>query len=445
MYFELKNIGAIKLAKVELGKLTVICGENNRGKTYIAYSLYGFFSRLFSPWFQELADYFNSLPLKERLLTELTEKGVVSVDLRVFEQYRNEIMTHTGQLYTAKLKEVFSANADEFVAAEFICGIEKLIDDSVQYGKVGQYNNKAVFKALKNKNSPVLTITQSIDDKQSLNFFIQDILLDLLVFNHFPRPFILTAERAGIQQFQTELDKNRSDLITTLTNTRDLALLDEQVSRFALPLKDNIDFARKSSHVIKSNSFLKTEKPELTAYIEEMLGVQYDIIGGQKVVIDKTTHQALPYYMSSSSVRALSDLHLWLKHEANKGDILFIDEPELNLHPGNQIKIARLLVRLINNGLKVFITTHSDYIIKELNNLLMLAHDFPEKEALMNELGYTKDDVLHEDDLRAYIADEGTLFGVETDELGMIQSGFDKAIVQINETSDKMASAITHQ
>jgi len=443
MYFELKNIGAINQAKIELGKLTVICGENNRGKTYIAYSLYGLFSRLFSPWFQELADYFNSLPLKEGLLTELEEKGVVHVDLREFEQYQDVITTKLGQLYTTKLKEVFSANADEFVAAEFICGIEKRVDYAKQYGRVGKYKNKVVFQASKNKNSSVLTITQSRDDKQTINFFIQEILLDLLVFNHFPRPFILTAERTGIQQFQTELDKNRSDLITTLTNTRDLALLDEQVSRFALPLKDNIDFARKSSHVIKSNSFLKTEKPELTAYIEEMLGVQYDIIAGQKVVRDKTTDQALPYYMSSTSVRALSDLHLWLKHEADKGDILFIDEPELNLHPGNQIKIARLLVRLINNGLKVFITTHSDYIIKELNNLLMLTDDFP--KALMNELGYTNDDILHEEDLRAYIAHNGTVSRVETDELGMIQSGFDEAIVQINETSDKIASAITHR
>ncbi|EDN65583.1 hypothetical protein BGP_2137 [Beggiatoa sp. PS] len=103
-------------------------------------------------------------------------------------------------------------------------------------------------------------------------------------------------------------------------------------------------------------------------------------------------------------------------------------------------------MKLINNGIKVFITTHSDYIIKELNNLLMLANDFPEKEALMNEFGYTPDDILSEDNLRAYIAHtNGTLSRVKTDELGMIQSGFDDAIVQINETSDKIASAIAHQ
>ena len=64
----------------------------------------------------------------------------------------------------------------------------------------------------------------------------------------------------------------------------------------------------------------------------------------------------------------------------------------------------------------------------------------------MNEFSYTPDDILSEDDLRAYIADNnGTLLRIKTDELGMIQSGFDDAIVQINETSDKIASAITHQ
>ena len=59
MYFELKNIAAIKQAKkakIELGKLTVICGKNNSGKTYITYSIFGFLSTLF-----EHADEFDSL------------------------------------------------------------------------------------------------------------------------------------------------------------------------------------------------------------------------------------------------------------------------------------------------------------------------------------------------------------------------------------------------
>ena len=75
---------------------------------------------------------------------------------------------------------------------------------------------------------------------------------------------------------------------------------------------------------------------------------------------------------SSSAVRSLLDIGFYLRHVANPGDLLMVDEPELNLHPENQRLIARLFARIVNLGIKVFITTHSDYIIKELNTLIML-------------------------------------------------------------------------
>ena len=61
------------------------------------------------------------------------------------------------------------------------------------------------------------------------------------------------------------------------------------------------------------------------------------------------------------------------------------DEPELNLHPANQRRIARLFARLVNLGVKVFITTHSDYIVKELNTLIMLNHDKPHLKRIAEE------------------------------------------------------------
>ena len=40
--FVFRNIGPIDHAEMELGDLTVIAGHNNTGKTYLAYSIYGF-------------------------------------------------------------------------------------------------------------------------------------------------------------------------------------------------------------------------------------------------------------------------------------------------------------------------------------------------------------------------------------------------------------------
>ncbi|RKZ52570.1 MAG: hypothetical protein DRR16_24215 [Candidatus Parabeggiatoa sp. nov. 3] len=385
MYFELKNIGAIKNAKIELGQLTVVCGKNNTGKTYITYSIYGFL--------------YEKFELLTKAWADIHKLENIS-DEEKLKRFNKQLST----LYSQQLCHIFNVNPDEFADSEFQIDRDNINTDKSQ---------------------------------KSLDSFIESCLEER------SSPFIASAERTGIQLFQKELDKHKNELIKKLTKTRDFSLLEESLARFALPIERNITFARDYDNVIKSNSFLKQDYPGLVTYIEDMLRVQYEIIDGHKIVRDKTTHKALPYYMASTSVRALFDLHLWLKHFAEKGDILFIDEPELNLHPENQIKIARLLVNLVNAGIKVFITTHSDYIIKELNNLLMFANEFPEKSKLMEQHGYTPNDILQAQDLKAYITDiEGSVSEVETDEYGMIQSGFDEAIVQIDETSNQLISAI---
>ncbi|WP_104742848.1 AAA family ATPase [Helicobacter cinaedi] len=42
MKIHIKNIGMLDEAEFEIGDLTLICGENNTGKTYATYSLYGY-------------------------------------------------------------------------------------------------------------------------------------------------------------------------------------------------------------------------------------------------------------------------------------------------------------------------------------------------------------------------------------------------------------------
>ena len=42
MKVSLKNVGMLNEAEFEVGDLTIICGENNTGKTYATYSLYGY-------------------------------------------------------------------------------------------------------------------------------------------------------------------------------------------------------------------------------------------------------------------------------------------------------------------------------------------------------------------------------------------------------------------
>ena len=83
-----------------------------------------------------------------------------------------------------------------------------------------------------------------------------------------------------------------------------------------------------------------------------------------------------------------------------------IDEPELNLHPRNQRLIARLIGRLVNAGVRVFLTTHSDYVIRELNTLILLDGRKASQPKLLEELGYDTLELIPASGVRFYKTDE---------------------------------------
>ncbi|MDD4915157.1 MAG: AAA family ATPase [Methylococcales bacterium] len=47
MKIQFENLGCIEQGSVELNDLTIFCGKNNTGKTYVMYTLYGFLARKF--------------------------------------------------------------------------------------------------------------------------------------------------------------------------------------------------------------------------------------------------------------------------------------------------------------------------------------------------------------------------------------------------------------
>ena len=96
------------------------------------------------------------------------------------------------------------------------------------------------------------------------------------------------------------------------------------------------------------------------------------------------------------------------KYVAKPGHLLMIDEPELNLHPESQRKLARLLALLVKLGVNVYITTHSDYIIKEFNTLLMLhtRRDNEKIQAIMIDKGYIEQELLSPKQIKMFISDK---------------------------------------
>ena len=50
----------------------------------------------------------------------------------------------------------------------------------------------------------------------------------------------------------------------------------------------------------------------------------------------------------------------------NKNTVLVLDEPEVHLHPKWQLEMAKIIVELVKNGVKILVNSHSPYMIEAL-------------------------------------------------------------------------------
>ena len=96
------------------------------------------------------------------------------------------------------------------------------------------------------------------------------------------------------------------------------------------------------------------------------------------------TEQDMRLTRSSSMVSELAPFVLFLRGLVRPGDILIIEEPEAHLHPAAQAQMAAALARLVRAGVKVLVTTHSDFMLQEIGNLMRVGM-LKEKGALKKE------------------------------------------------------------
>lgn len=137
----------------------------------------------------------------------------------------------------------------------------------------------------------------------------------------------------------------------------------------------------------KNESSLNAADDEFTASanrIEAALGAEIDIAQNQyglDRILAETTEGQFEFNQVSSMITELSSLVLALKYRLNDSDYLTIDEPEAHLHPALQIEIARGLFELVNAGLSVTLTTHSDYFVEQIKNAIRMHELSSEDEA----------------------------------------------------------------
>ena len=117
--------------------------------------------------------------------------------------------------------------------------------------------------------------------------------------------------------------------------------------------------------------------PEIGARIEEtILGgsvhiERTDLIGfPQFMYRPKGWRKALRLTNASSMVSELAPVVLYLRHLVRPGDVLIIEEPESSLHPAMQVEFIRQLAAIVRTGVRVIVTTHSEWVLEELANVV---------------------------------------------------------------------------
>ncbi|MEB3121705.1 MAG: AAA family ATPase [Snowella sp.] len=464
MKIKVKNLGVLKQAEFELGDFTIICGENNTGKTYATYALFGF---LYT-WKN-----FFEMEIGEDKVEDLMTKGTTSINIADYVEKIQDFVDQGCQKYIQELPNIFATNKEKFQGSSFQVIIEEKdvfqIQNNIQTTKfepsIDVKERFVIFyeKSLESNNIIINFNKKEFFDAESgdakfRDFFISLYLKIFFFPSIFHNHFIISSERTGAAIFRKELNFARSKLLEKMSradSNNDLrGILYNAYEDYALPIKTNLDFLQNLSSISKKSSFIAENYPDILDYFADIIGGKYTINDNDQLYYEpKGKRLKLTMDESSSAVRSLLDLSFYLRHEAKPGDLLIIDEPELNLHPENQRRVARLLARLVNLGIKVFITTHSDYIIKELNTLIMLNHDKPHLKRIAEVEGYQQNEFLNADQIKVYIAEEApvlldgktrktkcqTLTPADINpEMGIEARSFDKTIDTMNRIQEEI-------
>ena len=355
MKIRVKNLGVLKQAEFSLGDFTIICGENNIGKTYATYALYGFLDS----W-RERLDYLEVSLIPDEVMSDLRKNGITRINPLEYIQEAEKILNAICIQYTSSLSHVFAAPKEKFKDTQFQASLDgnplsgpiKPIPFKHRMGAL----NRQLFSLSIEEGSEELEVSLLMDMEKArtppgflerrIKVAISEIIFEIIFGPLFPNPFIVSAERTGAAIFRKELNFAYNRLLKEMRQTDDKIDLREKLYKssqdYPSPVEKNVDFTRQLEDVAKQKSFLADKHPEVLERFADIIGGEYRVTRNDELYfIPRGKRIRLNMDESSSGVRSMLVIGFYLRHVAKRGDLLMVDEPELSLHPENQRRIAR--------------------------------------------------------------------------------------------------------
>ncbi len=401
MKIKISNLGAIKEGTIDLTKrINLFCGHNGTGKTYLAYVIYGLLMR------NDYVD--NNFEIIEKLFTD--HKITTDIDFESVFSFKQKKLDYT-KTSLDDIFGIYSSDTDILFPKFNIEDIETK----------EEFKNRIISAEFKNTISETgisltkikneSTITLSLIDENianislfELKFFLKSYIENMFALYPISNAIIFSIERNSINTFSKQLSIRKKEILDNIDKENEIIKLlnAKNFKRYPLPISDGLKIADDLAEIKKQRSEFYDFAEELE---KELLYGQVSISNDGEILFtpNKSTKIPLPIQMTASIIKTLSSLVVYLKHSAKKNDLIIIDEPEINLHPENQIILTRIFARLANKGFRFLISTHSDYIVREFNNLLILSNKNKTNiNKAAKDFGYKEDEFINKDDLGVY-------------------------------------------
>ena len=337
--FKIKRLGAITDSELTLNQFLILSGESGLGKSYVAMMCNYVFFLLWS---------------RKRLNNFINEQGISFNESRLnwknkgeaFVIYKEDFLAWVSKDLDAFLSYMIGSDAHADIEIDlpipdelhfgFSEEIEGLVDAEESYLRLN-INNDLYFRT-KNED-------ESIGTESPLAFLLRYYLIDRIFGDHkgFKYNYILPPSRG--------------------------AVMTENVDPITGLFKEFTDMLR----VINTSAEKPNEAdPHLLEEFRRILdGRVYKEQNSGKYFYE-TNNANIPISAAASSIKEIAPLSLFINRFDVSVSSILIEEPEAHLHPLKQRMMADVLSMLVNNRACIQITTHSDYLIRRINELVVL-------------------------------------------------------------------------
>ena len=423
---EVQDFGPIVHAKIDLRPMTVFVGPSNTGKSYLAILLYalhrfcGGGSRSlgtvpFGPWvsrlgntvpeptrenvdaFVQLAQSLSDISLWSRSKSTVVElpDGVVNLLRSEFDELggsigseilrcfgmntmaalvrkgrakRAHVAVRVGYSDSALLEQTLVLNSN---TAEFRTTVPKRINfPNINIRQTELYFDLQNIRTMSDRIDGVTWAVGYFNAMLSL----MDLSLPRMFGSFGLRAFYLPADRTGVMHAH-------SAVVGGMIDNAPLAGL-QPIDRTPMLSGVLADFLRQLMQIDQVPHHSYDETPhagthDVSRPIEQK--ILRGAVGVERSALINYPHfnyrpdgwkEDLPLLHASSMVSDLAPVVLYLRHLVQPGNVLIIEEPESHLHPAMQVEFTRQLAKLVQSGYRVIITTHSEWILEELANVV---------------------------------------------------------------------------